>query len=374
MIRVVEKRLKVSATEEQIRRALKPGQWAQVARHLRVRFAVPKDDERTVALAQKFEVGPRSPMQKETKKCKYTPDFQGAVKMTKDFCCQLLELPSITGERVLNEAWVEHLRTQARLGLFLWGDVNLVTCEIKGVKYRLNGQHCCWMRIFEYEDEGYAPEVRTSHYVVKNIEDARELYAIIDQGRKRAAQQQLNAKLYDSRAFPKDLVSRQALGRLSEGYRLWTWPDSHARRQINTMMLTDIMAKNHVSLSHQIAAILGRVGTATCRHLWRSPCVGAMYATFEQNPIESVKFWTAVKTGLGFKNNHEPAYRLREYLMSHGSIPSRNLGSKDKVAVTGIEEIFRACIYMWNAYRRGDEVRQAPRITTPGEKRPHVHS
>ena len=85
--------------------------------------------------------------------------------------------------------------------------------------------------------------------------------------------------------------------------------------------------------------------------------IAAVLATFDKRPRAAEDFWMPVATGAGFMGNHEPGLRLRT-LLADIAVKSH---SKDKVNMTP-EQIYRVCLYCWNKWRDGEELRTTPRV------------
>jgi hypothetical protein len=315
-------------------------------------------DTRRTELEQRYGISGVAGAPKTLREVRFKADYSDTVELTYDVAAKHLELPDVEGDRKLRQDWVEDYLRRVDRGTFLWGNVELVTilCREDNITYRGNGQHCCWVRLFVAKDNPkWGPKVRRTHYVVKTIEEMRELYTIFDRQHVRTPQQVINARLFNSDEFTG--VARRKIASLVAGYRQWRWASWDEKKKVGTVdTACDQIQSKHPELARKVADILGEKPDDN-KHLWRAATIGAMFATYEKNSVASVDFWNAVKVGAGLQQN-DPQWRLREFLKD--AVVS--VHSKSKARPVDTEDMLRACINCWNNWRRGDQMPQSVRI------------
>lgn len=273
------------------------------------------------------------------------------VPFTQQLAIEILELPTFEGERNVNGNWVSHLVGEAKRGAWIQEQASVITCFCEYDKKirRLNGQHTCWMR-FELPEkwhERMGIEIRHIRYSVKTEEDLRKLYTIIDRNKARTSSQVICARLVGIDSLPG--ISPSCIHALAKGYRVYLGKES-----ISPDKLSDQMSTQDSKLICKVAGYMGEKGILNESFMRRAPVIGALLATFGASPDIAPTFWDRVIDGLNITSNRDPKKKLREYLMQivikkHGdSLP-------DQKRVTS-EEVYRACILAWNAFRRNDEL------------------
>ena len=144
------------------------------------------------------------------------------LKLTKAEAFSFLELETFPGERQVNERHVQSLFNQWSAGRFVWEHVIIATCLCGKTRYRINGQHTCWMRVNINKD--ITPVVRHIEYSVPDDEQLRALYCVFDRAKVRSHSHVIRASLTGTTLAAELWPS--TLGRVAEGFKLWRWEKS----------------------------------------------------------------------------------------------------------------------------------------------------
>jgi len=218
------------------------------------------------------------------------------------------------------------------------------------------GVHNCWARI-QADEEGLSKKTRCPvqmlQYQCKTVEDARQLYASLDRGRGRGSGLVVTSLLLGTKEFAG--YTGPQLKMMSAGYGLWRWDEAHARKWHNADERADMMKTEHHKLTLIVGSIIRESRQRDFRHLKRAAGIAAMFETCNKAPAIAREFWLVVRDGIGVTNKTDPRYALREYLKNTAQCSSEAAGSNLRVAT--VEDIYRACIQMWNAFRADKEVR-----------------
>lgn len=269
--------------------------------------------------------------------------------LTKKLAEEMTAMPKTIWERTLSDEWVHHLATEMKAGMFVWEQVTLAVALFKGAKYAINGKHTCYARFFELPDEPN-PMVRTVEYQVEGEEDMRSLYSRYDRGKNRASGPVIDSLLFGTKNF-KD-ADKPTLRALVPGYRLWKSPVREGRGQTSVDQACAALLEPEVGrLAACVLDIVGK-SLSTRTIFRRQAVVAAMFATAERSVKGCAEFWSGVQTGAELKVE-DPRLKLRNYLMQHNV----NLGGgAHRQKPVAPEDMFRACIYAWNAWRRGESM------------------
>jgi hypothetical protein len=279
------------------------------------------------------------------------PDFRVLedvqLNFTRARAVEFLELKKFPGERDVRESHVQYLYNEYISGRMMWSHVIIATARLAedGATYRINGQHCAWMR-FSIPEEGdpSTARVRWISYAVPTMEDLRALYSTFDRNAPRTVGHIMKNLLLGSKAA--DGISSYYLNKLTAGFKLWHWERDDAT--------SSTPAEVAAVITTQYAPLFQLVGEyiQANEKKWvqvkRSSVVAALFATFEKAPQKAIEFWDPVVTGLGLVEEKDARYQLRNYISSHG-----HTVSKGKMAVSQ-EEMFRVCIQAWNRWRKGE--------------------
>lgn len=263
------------------------------------------------------------------------------VPFTRKLATLLLDIHEVEWERPLRDNHVAFLHKQMEGGHFQAEHVTLATCALGRNEYRINGHHTCWARIDMPND--WQPIVRYVKYSAKSEREMRDLYSRIDRGASRTNKHIVACRTLGMPEF--DGYSRQNIQKASEGFNFWMWEKGSDRRQYTPDDKADLMLGKFNAICKTVIEVLGTRGRDT-GHVWRAPVIGAMFETISKAAKDSHEFWSAVRQGIGFESANDPRLKLRNYLTNTSVRPD----GRAKKSVTQ-EEMYRACIYAWNAYR-----------------------
>lgn len=267
------------------------------------------------------------------------------VEFTHDLAAQLLTdeitIPFL-GDRKLRQNHVTTLIEHMRRSTFRPEHVSLMTCSFEGKTYRMNGQHTCWARLEMPAD--WPCKVRLIQYEAASMDSMRQLYASIDRGSPRTKQNVVHSYLAGTSEF--EMVPPWTVKLLPAGFNQWKHENSNDHVDGDT--LAQLLKTEYYDAALRVCTLLENI-TQKPRFLLRGPVVAAMFATCSKNKGDSYEFWLPVSDGTGFTNKHDPRNTLREYLMQ-ASVAVGNGTQTDRRKVSQ-EEMFRACILCWNAFR-----------------------
>lgn len=296
-----------------------------------------------------------------------------SVELTRALARTVLELPEFVVEgqlvdRNLRDNHVTYLLSCMKRGTFHPEWVQIITCVCRepinngrvilpaGTKYRMNGQHTCWAR--EYMEADWPCRVALLEYEAATVADMRQLYASIDRGAARQNGDVLISLLAGTDQFRN--VPRRVLKPLAAGLALWLSPVNHSSKRDATE-LAQLLQTKYAALANRISTFLTEGAQVDNREvLLRSSVVASMFDTFDVAPNKAVEFWEAVRNGLNFQSLNDPRKKLREALAGAVVVGARgtNRSAAGDVKRVTAEEMYRWCIYCWNAWRRGEELKR----------------
>lgn len=283
-------------------------------------------------------------------------------------------------DRRLQDDWVIHLAREMIAGTFRWEQVSLATCTLDGHEVRMNGQHTCWARLqaddeLRKQDEDnwkfrkiQPPKryVQWLRYEAATEQDMRQLYATMDRGKPRGRGMVVTSYLSGSDEFPG--YSKGNLRMLASGLALWLWETSRERKLHSPDEVSYLMLKDYHKLCLRVGTIIRESRPADFKHMRRGPVIGAMFATIHKAPEKGQEFWRTVRDGTGFEAKDDPRLTLRNYLMLASLAVGQMDGTDSKVVSE--EDMHRACLMAWNAWR----AERPLKLLKPGstEGRPEV--
>ena len=278
-------------------------------------------------------------------------------------------LKNFIAERPFSPEHAEKLLLEMKQGTFHFEHVTLMSCQYAGHEYRINGQHTAFAWGLLLLDKDYkhlkpTPMVRCLRYKANSEEDVRQLYATTDKGKPRTRGHTVTSYLFGTPEF--HALSKFALKKMAEGFGPWYKGNYHSTGRNSVDEIIFKLKTTHHGLARKVGAFLTET-SQRIKHIHRSPVVAAMFATFNVCEKDSIDFWTGVRDGVSLAAS-DPRLKLRNYLTSHFIVAGRGGMSKDST-VNG-EDMYRYCIFCWNAYRNGVS---ADKIRIPkSEDRPAV--
>lgn len=284
------------------------------------------------------------------------------VELTPKFAADFLEYAEFyvgdaKVDRHLDERHVIYLTREMLGGSFLWEHVNLVICNLDGRDYRLNGQHTCWARL--YADEQGLPKenrcpIQVLKYEAKNLDDMRRLYASLDAAKPRSESDKIAALMSGTDGFLG--YKKSYLTLLAHAMALWQWESMNTRSLHKASERAYLLLKDYTKVAQQAGVLLRESKPAEFKHMRRAPVIAAVLATMNKAPQIALEFWRTIRDGIGLENKEDPRYVLRQYLLTT-TLASSSSPGKDAKKISS-EEMYRACIHGWNAYRAGRKLKQ----------------
>lgn len=292
-------------------------------------------------------------------------------ELTKSKAFQLLEMPEFFVndhriDRPLRISRVKYLLSEANQGSFHpeWVIVITAICdeEIRakennvypaGTELRMNGQHCCWMRL--EMPENWPCPVHFEKYACKTLADMRKLYCSIDRNAVRTPSDVIGGILLGTEQF--NGASKYVLKNLTEGLAFWLW--GTRMKEHPAQERAELIQTEYNNIGSIVCKYLMSVKQSDdSRHtVFRSAVISALFETMQKLPDGADKFWDPVRTGVGLTSDLDPRKKLRDTLMSAKIVTiktktvSKRIRGSDK-KLTSAEEVYRWCIYAWNAWRR----------------------
>jgi len=275
------------------------------------------------------------------------------INLTSAKAYEFLEMPTFNGERPVNERHVQVLYNAWASGRFIWDHVMLALCDCDGKRYRINGQHTCWMRV-NIEKEIDA-QVREVLYKVDEESQMRAIYSTFDQNKTRTQGHIIKALTIGTPATT-DLWS-SAISKLGSGLKFWLYEKE--AWQIAPSGVAALIEDKFPEL-FKLVGLYWQSHYDENMFLRRNAVTAALFATFDAAPTKAAEFWNPVNNGLGMTDKEDPRYQLRRWLEDHcQSLKGRQAGK----SVVNAEETYRVCILAWNKWRKGEKAVGAFRMT-----------
>lgn len=329
-----------------------PGHYKTDA--MKTQHTKPKDESKLI-----FTVRPAVDIAEQLK-VKIASDK--TINFSKEKAFQYLELDTFQGERSVNERHVQFLYNAWVGGRFMWDHVIIACCILGDKKYRVNGQHTCWMRVNLDEDyfikKGEGPRVREVVYQVESEDQLRALYSTFDQNKQRTPSHVFRALL--SGTMQAQDLWPSSLNRLGAGLKHWLY-ESKDRWMLSSNDVAQLVTDKYEDL-FKIVGLFVQSHDQDGVWLKRAGVIAAMFATFEKAGGKAPEFWDPVATGLHLEDKTDPRYALREYLSTHKQ-SIKDTSARVARNLTNAEDTYRICILVWNKWRKGEKVRGGLRST-----------
>lgn len=262
-------------------------------------------------------------------------------------------------DRPLNRAHIAKLVSEMEEGHFLPEITTIMVAELKGMTYRINGQHTATavLKCAEKDPSFMLPGVTLMTFTVTSDAELRQLYARVDRGASRTNTQVTQSILVGTSDYA--LISLRVLKLLPAGLAFMRFEDSNQRLLYAGETAALDVQGDYLALSKLVGTFLDSLNYREVHHghMFRAPVVAALYATFALDAEDSERFWRAVATGVGFESESEPAARLRQTLQNTAIGGGHQYRSSKKNL--GAEEMYRGCLHAWNRFREGTKFQQA---------------
>jgi hypothetical protein len=162
-------------------------------------------------------------------------------------------------------------------------------------------------------------------------------------------------------------VSARMLHRLASGFSLWA-PTGQALLDPDVQAV--LMLGDYRVLCAKVANFMQQnCSSSATAHMRRSPVVAAMLETFKKAPIKAEEFWLAVGNSVGFSSAYDPRLVLRNELNRH-ALQARTTSVTTQGRSVSVEKMYQWCIYAWNAWREGRELKVLSARSLTSGKRP----
>lgn len=288
---------------------------------------------------------------------------------------EILGLAELVADRPLKPRHVDYLKRQIQGGTMRWEHVMIMTCVCleDGKEYRMNGQHTSWARL-DFDDSLPTPGVQFLRYEAATEADMRRLYASIDRGSPRTRRNVVDSYLLGTPEFGHHNI--WSVRAVATALPYWLFETTHERGKHSPDDVSYWMLTDHLEVCQRVCSFLdtayyGSTG-ANPGHNWlfRQPVTAALLATFSKSSTHKAvdEFWCAVRDGAGLDSVDDPRLRLRNALMNINSLFNITAG-KSKTPADVADVIYDWCIRAWNAFRKGEELKQLKRALPEGGRR-----
>lgn len=269
-------------------------------------------------------------------------------KVTQQLAIKFRDMDPVPHDRNLNPRRLEAYRKMLAQGMFRPLQWATAYCNETQGNYRVNGKHTSTL-CAEYEVLPQELFVTVEHYHCEKLDDVAVLYGTFD------SRTQVRTANDIVRAFaavdpelslmPSKIVNLCVSAISYSRYGDKFHSKSAAER---AECLLEDECKAFVGWVHDVLAS----NSDTTRHLWRSPVVAAMHATWNKSRRASHEFWLAVRDGTG-TTPKVPDRVLNRFLLTHVVNNGLQRTSRKSSVLCPPREMYVKCIHAWNAWRRG---------------------
>lgn len=267
-------------------------------------------------------------------------------RVTQALATKFRDMDPVPHDRPLNPKRVEAYRKMLAAGLFRPVQWATVHCNETQATYRVNGKHTSNL-FAEYEELPQTVHATIEHYHCDDLDDVARLYATFDSRTQVRTTNDINRAFA---AIDPELAEIQtrvvnmcvtAIAYVQFGDRYTSKPAAERAE-----CLLDEQNKMFVRWASDL---LG--AKSSNMHLWRSPVVAAMYATFQKSRKASGEFWLAVRDGTG-ASPKVPDRVLHRFLLTKFVQVGQGSTSRSAKSLCGPREMYVKCLHAWNAWRR----------------------
>lgn len=257
-----------------------------------------------------------------------------------------LSLPSLAGERPLNEGHALALADKMEKGVFLPENSRLSVVKVGNTTFRLNGQHTSMARTLAKVDGDWsvANKIEVCEYVCETAPDAAELYAQFDWAWSGRTYLDLARPYYAALNYAPASIRDITLVAAALAFEKAGWNESarFAIRGETRYKLPPADAKTS-------QVLIDMIGDKTNLHMHREPVVSAILRTYRKDAGGAKVFWPRVRDGEGLTKT-DPEYVLRNFLTTVAVACGRGASRSRKAT---FHEMFSRCVHAWNAWRAG---------------------
>jgi hypothetical protein len=223
-----------------------------------------------------------------------------------------------------------------------------VYCNETQATYRANGKHTSHL-FAEYEELPQDIHATIEHYHCDDLDDVARLYATFDSRTQVRTTNDINRAFAaidaDLVTIPTKIINLSVTGIAYAKHGDYYHRQSAAER---AECLLEDECKLFVQWLHSVLQS-NNDGT---RHLWRSPVVAAMYASWQKSRKAANEFWMAVRDGTG-ATPKTPDRVLNKFLLTRTvNNGTQGTAKKRTSSLCPPREMFVKCLHAWNAWRR----------------------
>lgn len=270
-------------------------------------------------------------------------------KFTVDKAVEYIELRVFPGERDVSDAHVQHLVDEINSGRFNWDVVIMARAELRGVTYKINGQHTAWARLAVPDEP--SPVVREIVYRVDSDEQLKALYATFDRAKPRSDTHLTRLELLGTAAA--DGLAPRTVTRITPGFKLWKYPVREQYARVGPAEIAAVVNQQYAKLFNLVGKFYATFDKNGLAVMERSPVVAAMFETFDRFPSVAPAFWRDTIDGTNLVKS-DARWHLRRYLETSTLGKFSNVPG---VKIVNTEEMYLTCLAAWNRWRKNEEVK-----------------
>jgi hypothetical protein len=268
-------------------------------------------------------------------------------KVTQSLAIKFRDMEPVPHDRPLNPRRIDAYRKMLAVGLFRPVQWATVHCSETQATYRVNGKHTSNL-FAEYEELPQPIHATIEHYHCDDLDDVARLYATFDSRTQVRTTNDINRAFA---AIDPDLAEIQTriinlcvtgIAYVQVGDRYTTKPAAERAE-----CLLDESNKVFIKWAAEVLA----TKNDSTQHLWRSPVVGAMFASYQKSRKAANEFWLAVRDGTG-ASPKAPDRVLNKFLLTKFVMNGGVCTSRSAKSLCGPREMYVKCLHAWNAWRR----------------------
>lgn len=267
-------------------------------------------------------------------------------KVTQALAVKFRDMEPVPHDRPLNPKRVEAYRKMLLAGLFRPVQWATAHCHETQCTYRLNGKHTSNL-FAEYEHLPQEIHATVEHWHCDDLDDVARLYATYDSRTQVRTTNDINRAFAavdpELAELPSKLITICVTG-IAYYKHGDAYTNSPAAERAECLL--DDSNKVFIEWLHSVV----QSKNETTHHLWRSPVVSAMYASFQKSRKAANEFWLAVRDGTG-STPKKPDRVLRDFLLTRSVNNRASVGASSK-RICPPREMYVKCLHGWNAWRR----------------------
>jgi len=269
-------------------------------------------------------------------------------KVTQALAVRFRDMDPVPHDRPLNPKRIEAYKKMLSAGLFRPVQWATVHCNETQATYRVNGKHTSNL-FAEYDELPQTIHATIEHYHCDDLDDVARLYATFDSRTQVRTTNDINRAFAavdeDLAEVPTKIINLSVTAVAYVQHGDYYTKQSAADR---AECLLEKDCKLFVEWLHDIL----QANNDDTKHLWRSPVVAAMYATWQKSRKGANEFWLAVRDGTG-STPKTPDRVLNKFLLSRTvNNGQQRAARKSSSTLCPPREMFVKCLHAWNAWRR----------------------